>query len=205
MVKYHEVTGMPVLSRSEGKAIGITHQLAVDLTEVKVVALVIEAETTGSLALPIKNIYSFGRDCVMAHSENDMLLIGALAKREDNIEFCEKIVGISIVTENESHVGEVGSFCFEEGSGMITHFITSEGLFSDWIHGKGLLAKEGVLSFSRNALVVTEASAELARIMKTRPGLKHKATSITQRVESRAKEAKKKVEIALKSKKSVSS
>jgi hypothetical protein len=81
---------------------------------------------------------------------------------------------------------------------MITHFITSEGLLNDVIHGTGLLAKEGIRSFGLDALVVTETSAEVADIMKAQRGLKDKATTIVGKAETAINQAKEKVETVLK-------
>jgi uncharacterized protein YrrD len=198
MIKYHEITGMPVLSKKEGKNVGTVLQVVVDLTQSKIVALVLKEQNNDSVVLPVEYVDSFGQDCIMAFSENDMANLSVLAEMGDNIEFGEQVVGLPIVTEKGDHVGEIKSFCFDERNGMITHFITSEGLLSDVIHGKGLLAKDGIRSFGRDALVVTETSAELAGIMKTQPGLKNKATSIVGKAEATINQAKEKVEIVLK-------
>jgi hypothetical protein len=61
------------------------------------------------------------------------------------------------------------------------------------MEGKGLLPREGVITLSLDALVVTKESLEISSIMKTGPGLKQKTSAMAYQTEEIVKGAIKKV------------
>jgi uncharacterized protein YrrD len=194
MIKYDEVVDMTVLSTKEGKHLGKISRIAVDLKDARVVGFLVQDRNEGKRLLPVGNVTTYGRDVVMASSANDLEDLSNLSVMAKAAEFGEKIVGLNIVTKNGEDVGKIGAFCFDKKSGLITHYETSEGAFSDLMEGRGLLSRDGVCALSLDALVVTETSIRVSDIMKTGPGIKHKLDKIIYKTERRVKEATKKLQ-----------
>ena len=194
MKKYDEIVGMPVLSTMEGKDLGKLSEMAIDLKNSQVVGFLIEDKKGRKMFLPIGNVDTYGKDVVMASSESDMKKMDDLAGKAEAIELAEKIIGLKIITEQGEAVGEIASFCFDEKSGLITHYVTSKGVLGDFMDGKGLLPREGVCAFSLDALVVAQRSVEISDIMKVAPGMKQKINAVVYETEIKAKAAIRKVE-----------
>jgi len=156
MIKHDEIVGMPVLSTQEGKDLGRISRMAIDLKEGQVVGFLIEDKNGREMLLPIGNVDTYGKDVIMAASESDLRNIDDLAEMAAAIEFGGKIIGLKIITKEGENFGEIASFCFDEKSGLITHYVTSRGVLNGLIHGEGLLPREGVWALSLDALVVTK-------------------------------------------------
>ncbi len=193
MIKHDEIVGMPVLSTQEGKDLGRISRMAIDLKEGQVVGFLIEDKNGREMLLPIGNVDTYGKDVIMAASESDLRNIDDLAEMAEAIEFGGKIIGLKIITKEGENFGEIASFCFDEKSGLITHYVTSRGVLNGLIHGEGLLPREGVWALSLDALVVTKKSVEISDIMKTGPGIKQKTSAAVHKTEQIVKTAIRKV------------
>ena len=194
MIKYDEIVGMPVLSTKEGKDLGCISKMAIDLKEGQVVGFVIEDKKGREMFLPIGHVDTYGKDVVMASSETDLKEMNDLAEMAAAIEFGGKIIGLKIITKEGENSGEIVSFCFDEKSGLITHYVTSSGVLNGLMHGEGLLPREGVCALSLDALVVTKESVEVSDIMKTGPGIQQKTSAVVHKTEQIVKAAIRKVE-----------
>lgn len=194
MIKYDEIVGMPVFSSKEGKGLGWISKMAIDLKEGQVVGFLIDDKNGSEMFLPIGNVDTYGKDVIMAASESDLRNIDDLTEMAAAIEFGGKIIGLKIITKEGENFGEIASFCFDEKSGLITHYVTSRGLLNGLMHGKGLLPQEGVRALSLDALVVTKKAVEISDIMKTGPGIKQKTGAAVQKTEQVVKTTISKVE-----------
>lgn len=181
--KYDDIIGMPVLSIQEGKELGKIVQIAVKPEDGKVIGFLVENEKTGTAVLPVEHTVEYGNDMVMASSATKLRSLGDLAKSEGLTDYEGNVIGLKIITEEGAYIGNVGTFYFDDVNGIITHYTTSEGPYSDFMEGKGLLPAPGVTAVSSDALVVTKDSAELADVLKTKPGLKQKTGAIKGKAE----------------------
>ena len=166
MIKYDEIVGMPVISSKEGKDLGRISKMAIDLKEGQVMGFLIEDKNGREMLLPIGNVDTYGKDVVMVASESDLRNIDDLAEMAAAIEFSGKIIRLKIITKEGENFGEIASFCFDEKSGVINHYVTSRDFLNDLMHGEGLLPQEGVRALSLDALVVTKKAVEISDIMK---------------------------------------
>jgi uncharacterized protein YrrD len=184
MKKYDEILSLPVLSTKEGKNLGTLSRAVVDPKDNGVIiGFIVENSNSGEMYLPIKNVVSYGEDAVMAGSEKDLKAFYDKPEIIDAIELGKKIIGLDVLTRKGERIGMIDSFFFNKETGQITHYITSESRFNSLIDGKGLLTVDGVYTLGFDALVVFQESDEIASIMKTEPGLRHKANSIIRKAE----------------------
>lgn len=178
MIKYDDILNKPVVSKREGKDLGKIVKMAVDTKKRRVVGFVLGEGNKEEKVIRIEEVTAYGKDVVMVSSESSLKAVDELHEMAEAVRFGKKIIGLKIVTDQGESIGEVGSFYFDEGTGEITHYTVSSGLLPNLIDGKGLLAKDGIVTLGTDAIVIIKAAAVVSESMKVAPGLRHIAAQL---------------------------
>jgi uncharacterized protein YrrD len=194
MLNFDDLKGMAVLSAKEGRELGRVAHAVVALKQRKVIGLILEGDKGETKVIATTEILTYGKDAVMASSEEKVVTLDDLTRGKEDAASSRQIIGLKIITKDGEKVGRIGSICFNEKNGLITHYVVSESIFSDLVHGTGLMPADGTSALSRDALVVTKTSAEISEVMKSDPGLVGRTGAVIEKTETGIKKAVKKME-----------
>ena len=157
------VIGMPILSRATGNKLGAVRDLCIDPVNGLLLGLTISIVDNATALLSYDDIYSFGRDAIMAETDESARPIGE-GSGVDLPQAREHLIGTKIITENGKLLGQIRNvFVTLQPPPFIIYEIRESIL--DKLLGREffILASAGhALSNDAERLVVPEGTAETA-------------------------------------------
>ena len=97
------LAGMPVLSLSSGNKLGSVSDVRLDPVNGRLVGLTLDGP--GDLELPYEHIHSFGRDAVMAVSDDSLVCTPESADSRGRL--AKDVIGAKVVMESGEVLGEI--------------------------------------------------------------------------------------------------
>lgn len=162
VVPINALVGMPVLSRVSGNKLGEVRDLFVDQMNGMLNGLTVTVDQ-GVAALPYDEIYSFGRDAVMANADNSLPPVDeAWLSGQPNVK--EHLIGTKVITESGRLLGNIANvFVTVQAPPFVVYEIRESML--DRLLGRQtyILPSDGyALSNDKERLVVPDTTAETA-------------------------------------------
>ena len=157
------VIGMTILSRSTGNRLGTVGDLCIDPVNGLLLGLTIALAENGAALLAYDDIYSFGRDAIMAETDESVRPLGDESS-VDLPQAREHLIGTKIITENGKLLGQIRNVFVTLQPPPFVIYEIRESIF-DKLLGREIfiLASTGhALSSDGERLVVPEGTAETA-------------------------------------------
>jgi len=154
--------GMSVLSRASGNKLGAVRDLFVDQASGILNGLTVAAEQ-GVAALPYEEVYSFGRDAIMAN-DDDSLRPADEAWLADRPHAREHLFGISVITESGRMLGSIANVFVTLSPPPFVIYEVRESILDKLLGRQLYILPSGghTLSNDGQRLVVPEEVAETA-------------------------------------------
>ncbi|MBF0274791.1 MAG: PRC-barrel domain-containing protein [Nitrospinae bacterium] len=181
MFEFADIYGTSVISIHDGSVPGEIESPVIDPENQKVLGFMLTGKRKKSGAfLRFEKISLIGKDVILIYSKKSIDSKQESSINSDAKLMGEKIIGLPVRTETSKNMGTVTSFYFSE-EGEILYYEISGGYLNEMINGKGLISKCGVVSLTCNEMKILETAKEVSDIMKTKAGLRHKATKIKEK------------------------
>lgn len=157
------LVGMTVLSRATGNKLGTVRDLLVDPVNGRLLGLTVDVAGGGVGLLGYNDIYSFGRDAIMAESDD------SVRPPDENLPVNlprarEQLVGTTVITESGRLLGQIADVFVTLQPPPFVAYAVRESIF-DRLLGRELfiLASAGhALSNDAERLVVPDETADTA-------------------------------------------
>ena len=108
VIDIDKVIGMSVLSRTTGNKLGEVYDLYIDPAQGVLMGVTIKAPNGKLGGIDFRNIYSFGKDAVMANDESHITVLNDewIAQHPHAK---KHLIGTNVLTEGGNHLGEIGN------------------------------------------------------------------------------------------------
>lgn len=130
MKRSKDIIGLPVIDISRGTELGKTKRIFIDATQKKVVALELSnKKPTGTQwnILELPNVKNIGKDAVTVDSET------ALKEASDTKKSSPEIIGMKVLSEDGSIVGNINDYSFSLPTGSIEElYIQADRIFKKY-------------------------------------------------------------------------
>ena len=150
MKKSIDMLGLPIISITEGRELGVSKSLVIDAEQGIVAALVIEDEDwyRGVKVMPFKAVSAIGEDAIIINNSSDILQLNDASEFEpllvDNI----KIIGTKVITKSGSIHGKITELIIDEAGAISKCLIeTSSGASSE-------ITAEQVSTFGKQVTII---------------------------------------------------
>src|SRR5215203_3042589 len=108
VIEIDKIVGMGVLSRTTGNKLGEVYDLYIDPAQGVLMGITIKAPNGKLGGIDYRNIYSFGKDAVMANDESQIaVLTDEWVTQHPHAK--KHLIGTNILTEAGNHLGEIGN------------------------------------------------------------------------------------------------
>lgn len=180
MPKGRQLLGLPVIAVDSGEVLGQVEELLLDAEHRKLAALVVREGSWLKSPQIIRwpDVLSVGRDAVTV-ADQSVLEAGSREKAAG--EFLEhsvqKYTGLRVVTADGNDVGTLEDVVVELPSGQVSGWELSDGLIQDLLSGRVCLLPQDILSFGKNAVVVSEQVNNLWKVDQGR-GTSHEVPGV---------------------------
>lgn len=177
MKKSLEILGLPVISITEGRELGLSKSLLIDAKNGTVAAITIEDESwyRGVKLLPYSSVIAIGNDAVTVISSENILTLEDAGDYESMLDANIKIIGTKAITKSGTIQGNVVEiFVGENGKIEKCEIEASDGSLSEItadqvsIFGKQVTVIDSDLE-KKNDIIVEEPEAEAAPEIKEEP------------------------------------
>ncbi len=153
-----KIIGMPVLSRATGNKLGEVYDLYIDPAQGILMGVTVKAPNGKLGGIDFRNIYSFGRDAVMANDESHVTLLNEEWVAQ-HPHAKKHLIGTNIMTEAGNHLGEIGNIFVRLTSPPVVIY-EMRGSMWDSLMGRNLFiyaAHAGALSSNAERMIVPNA------------------------------------------------
>ncbi|SFJ01264.1 PRC-barrel domain-containing protein [Thermoflavimicrobium dichotomicum] len=155
MLNSQEVMGLSVIHLKTGKKMGTVTDLLFDETQ-KLCGLLIE--NGGWLRkrrwLPIKEVYSIGKDAVLVHSEDALQPLDSSTKSWTGVlSGQKKLRGLPVILSNGCEIGRLENVYFMEEVGTLVGYELSDGWMNDLKDGRKMLKSNSPLVWGEDVLI----------------------------------------------------
>ena len=163
ILSVNTLIGMPLLSRATGNKLGQVDDIILDPLEGVLLGLGVLTPDSDVLLLDYREVYSFGRDAVMANRDDSLVppddsrLAGAPRAKKD-------ISGARVVTEGGALLGEVANVFVHVAPPPLVVYEVRESVI-DKLLGRGLFIPASLgraLSEDAERIIVPEDTARTA-------------------------------------------
>lgn len=177
MKKSLEILGLPVISITEGRELGLSKSLLIDAKNGTVAAITIEDESwyRGVKLLPYSSVIAIGNDAVTVISSENILTLEDAGDYESMLDANIKIIGTKAITKSGTIQGNVVEiFVGENGKIEKCEIEASDGSLSEItadqvsIFGKQVTVIDSDLE-KKNDIIAEEPEAEAAPEIKEEP------------------------------------
>ena len=109
MKKSIDMLGLPIISITEGRELGVSKSLVIDAEQGIVAALVIEDEDwyRGVKVMPFKAVSAIGEDAIIINNSSDILQLNDASEFEPLLVANIKIIGTKVITKSGSIHGKI--------------------------------------------------------------------------------------------------
>ena len=177
MKKSLEILGLPVISITEGRELGLSKSLLIDAKNGTVAAITIEDESwyRGVKLLPYSSVIAIGNDAVTVISSENILTLEDAGDYESMLDANIKIIGTKAITKSGTIQGNVVEiFVGENGKIEKCEIEASDGSLSEItadqvsIFGKQVTVIDSDLE-KKNDIITEEPEAEAEPEIKEEP------------------------------------
>lgn len=158
VIEIDKIIGMPVLSRATGNKLGEVYDLYIDPVQGILKGVTIKAPNGKLGGIDFGNVYSFGRDAVMANDESHItMLTEEWITQHPHAK--KHLIGTNIMTEAGNHLGEIGNI-FVRLTSPPAVIYEMRGSMWDSLMGRNLFiyaANAGALSSNAERMIVPNA------------------------------------------------
>ena len=177
MKKSLEILGLPVISITEGRELGLSKSLLIDAKNGTVAAITIEDDSwyRGVKLLPYSSVIAIGNDAVTVISSENILTLEDAGDYESMLDANIKIIGTKAITKSGTIQGNVVEiFVGENGKIEKCEIEASDGSLSEItadqvsIFGKQVTVIDSDLE-KKNDIIAEEPEAEAAPEIKEEP------------------------------------
>jgi len=158
VIEIDKIIGMPVMSRTTGNKLGDVYDLYVDPAQGILMGITVKAPNGKLGGIDYANIYSFGKDAVMANDESHITLL--------NDEWVEQhphakkhLIGTKVLTEGGNDLGEIGNIYVRLTSPPMVIY-EMRGSMWDSLMGRNMFiyaANAGAISSNAERIIVPNA------------------------------------------------
>ena len=161
MLRYSEVKGLPVISSSDGKKIGIIEDMIFCPSRKEAKAFLLGRQGYGfqKRVVMLSEVESIGRDAVMVNTRSSGILFKK-AVEDGELQDEGDIAGLRIYSRSGEDLGEVKDILFDYKTGMVEGVEVSDGLFQDIIQGRKILPLFGKVEFGEESLIVDREAVD---------------------------------------------
>ena len=134
MKKSVDILGLPVISITEGRELGMSKTLLIDAPNRVVAAITIEDEDwyRGVKLIPYDNVIAVGEDAVTINNSENILTLDAAGDFETLLDDNIRVIGTKAITRSGVIQGTISEiFIGEDGSIEKCEITTPEGMASE--------------------------------------------------------------------------
>lgn len=167
MQKLNDLLGLPVLECETGSKIGEVREVILDLDRAAVWGMLLNL-TEGSQTnegILFRDVYNIGRDAVTIRI-TDMVTDLTSFLETDSLQCLQKLVNKTIFTEAGLNLGVLVDILFDVTTGEVKNYEVSDGIITDFIHGRMVMPLPQAQVIGEDKLIVPEVMAKLLQ-----PGL----------------------------------
>ena len=153
-----KIIGMPVLSRATGNKLGEVYDLYIDPVQGILMGVTIKAPNGKLGGIDFKNVYSFGKDAVMANDESHITVLNEEWVTQ-HPHAKKHLIGTNIMTEAGNHLGDIGNIFVRLTSPPVVIY-EMRGSMWDSLMGRNSFiyaANAGALSSNAERMIVPNA------------------------------------------------
>ena len=150
MKKSIDMLGLPIISITEGRELGVSKSLVIDAEQGIVAALVIEDEDwyRGVKVMPFKAVSAIGEDAIIINNSSDILQLNDASEFEPLLVANIKIIGTKVITKSGSIHGKITELIIDEAGAISKCLIeTSSGASSE-------ITAEQVSTFGKQVTII---------------------------------------------------
>jgi len=154
-----KIIGMSVLSRVTGNNLGKVYDLYIDPAQGLLMGITIKAPNEKFGGIDYRNIYSFGKDAVMANDENQITVLNEEWVGQ-HPHAKKHLIGTNVLTEGGNHLGEIANIFVRLTSPPMVIY-EMRGSMWDSLLGRNLFiyaASAGALSSNAERMIVPNAA-----------------------------------------------
>jgi uncharacterized protein YrrD len=161
MRKGKSVTGKNVLSLADGSRLDEVHDIVVDATGQRMVALVVDEGglMSSSRVVPIEEVTSFGKDAVIVRGVESIIDTSQSQALRALVEHDEKILGKKVFTVEGDEQGSIADIYFDETTGGVLGYEVSGGMFGDVSKGTSYLPTEEITTIGTDVIYIQPETA----------------------------------------------
>jgi uncharacterized protein YrrD len=155
MKKSIEISGLPIISISDGNQIGIVKSLVINPDKGSVDFLTIEHEDfqVSVKAIPFKKVVGIGEYAVTVESENAVIDLNEIPIANQLVNKKIKITNTRVMTRKGELLGEVQEYYVNQDTGQIL------GMELKLSSREAVLSSEIVVTFGKDIIIVKEDAA----------------------------------------------
>jgi len=163
VIEIDKIIGMSVMSRTTGNKLGDVYDLYVDPAQGILRGITIKAPNGKLGGIDYGNIYSFGKDAVMANDESHITLLSD-EWVEQHPHAKKHLIGTKVLTEGGNDLGEIGNLYIRLTSPPMVIY-EMRGSMWDSLMGRNMFiyaANAGAISSNAERIIVSNAVIENA-------------------------------------------
>ena len=162
MHKLRDLLGLPVLEIETGTQIGEVQGVVVDLEMASVLVLILSgahwfADSQGIL---IQDVFNLGRDAVTVRNREAVKSYEPIVTSSCTYEL-KYLLDKPVFTEGGLNVGVLADVIYEAGTGEIKGYEISDGIITDFLHGRMIMPLPHAQVVGEDKLIIPEAMAKL--------------------------------------------
>ncbi|PLS16868.1 photosystem reaction center subunit H [Bacillus sp. M6-12] len=156
MKKSSEITGLPIISLSDGHEVGRVKSLIINPDKGSIDFLTIEHEDwqVSVKAIPFKKVIGIGEYAVTVESENSVIDLNEIPIANQLVNKKIKIINTKVMTRKGQLLGNITEYFTDEENGMIV------GMLMTSSEGEVVLRAESVQTFGKDIIIVKEDAAQ---------------------------------------------
>ncbi len=153
------IRSLPVITLQTGKMLGKVQEVAVDVENKKVNALVVGEKVflkTKSAAVFFDQLRSIGQDAITVGSEEEAIKLTNTPELEKQLE--NSLLEQQVISEEGKLVGTVEDFTFDPATGKLQALVIKGGTAASFPGGRGYLPLNNIMNFGRDFIISTSSS-----------------------------------------------
>lgn len=169
MIRFQDILGKQAISIQEGKNFGKITDVLINIKYLTVDGLVISEK--GDKFLPFEEVKNIGDSIIFNSGE---FLVPLSEKEKIDLKNGSLISGLKVITEKGIENGEIVSFYFKTGTGLISHFEIEKNIFNENL----IMSRDSIVRIGEDAVIIYEEAAKIINEMKKRNNIKIKIKKI---------------------------
>lgn len=162
MLKLRDILGLPVLELDTGAQIGEVREVVLDVEMASVLAILIAGANwfADSQGILFHNLFSIGRDAVTIRNRNMVEQLNSIMNQSCICQV-KDLLDKGIFTETGFNLGALANIILDAATGEIKAYELSDGIITDFIHGRMLMPLPQAQVVGKDRLIVPDTMAKL--------------------------------------------